>query len=224
MTASEGSDPELGGHRANARTPDSWLIAAVLRDPPDDRALDVLAARHWKPLYARCRVLTLDREAALDLAQETWVRVLRTRERLDPDGNLPAYLATIATNLWRDWSRSARRHGDVSESRMASLDAQVNASDVDAPLLAEVLPDPSQLGAEDATLLQIDMDRAMANLSPRHREVLVSRFLDGESSADIGRRLGRTEQTITAWVRQAIRELQHHLVESPQVSRTRGAP
>jgi transposase-like protein len=44
--------------------------------------------------------------------------------------------------------------------------------------------------------------------------VLVSRFLDGESCAEIGIRYGRTEQTISAWVRQAIREVQVHFEEA----------
>ena len=36
---------------------------------------------------------------ALDLAQEAWRRVLRTRHSLKPGGNFPGYLCTIATNI-----------------------------------------------------------------------------------------------------------------------------
>ena len=60
---------------------------------------------------------------------------------------------------------------------------------------------------------RVDLDRALASLTPHLRDVLVARFLDGESSADIGRRYGRTEQTVTAWLRQAIRDMRLQLGE-----------
>src|SRR5262245_28511767 len=81
---------------------DSWLIGRIRRDPPDPDALDELVRRYWKGLYGRCQLLTLNRDQANDLAQDAWCRVLRARHSLKPDGNLPAYLATVATNLWRD--------------------------------------------------------------------------------------------------------------------------
>src|SRR6266446_4166370 len=33
--------------------PDSWLIEAVRRDPPDLAALDALANRYWRQLFGR---------------------------------------------------------------------------------------------------------------------------------------------------------------------------
>src|SRR5262245_37046661 len=81
---------------------DSWLIERIRQDPPDSAALDELVSRYWKELYGRCHVLTLNPDKARDLAQDAWCRVLRARHSLKPDGNFPAYLVTIATNLWRD--------------------------------------------------------------------------------------------------------------------------
>jgi hypothetical protein len=49
---------------------DAWLVAAIRQDPPDEEALDVIVDRYWKPLFARCQMLTLDGEKARDLAQE----------------------------------------------------------------------------------------------------------------------------------------------------------
>jgi RNA polymerase sigma-70 factor (ECF subfamily) len=193
--------------------PDAWLIAAVRRDPPDETILDELVERYWKPLFGRCQMLTLNQQTAGDLAQEAWCRVLRARRSLKPDGNFPAYLATIATNLWRDSQRSARRAGPMAEHRMASLDAPMSGDDGESVGLAEVLPDLNALQAEEQTRLKLDIDQALERLSPLLREVLVARFLTGESAAEIGRRYGRTEQTISAWVREAIREMKLHLAE-----------
>jgi RNA polymerase sigma-70 factor (ECF subfamily) len=196
-----------------AAWPDTWLIAAVRREPPDEAALDVLVGRYWKALFARCQLLTLDAQKASDLAQETWCRVLRARRSLEPDGNFPAYLMTIAANLWRDWNRSARRAGPMAESQLASLDASVGPDGGERIVLGDVLPDLSALDGEDQALLKIDIDAALGRLSPQLRDVLTARFLVGESSAEIGRRYGRTEQTITSWLRQATSEMRAHLGE-----------
>jgi RNA polymerase sigma factor (sigma-70 family) len=184
---------------------DSWLIEAVRIDPVDARALDVLARRHWRPLFSRCRLLTLNDEDASDLAQSAWVRVLRARRSLDPHGNFPGYLSAIATNLWRDWHRSARRAGAMADHAMRSLDAPP-ATGGSGAAMGDLLPDPQALPAEEQSLLAVEIDDALARLSPRSREMLISRYLNGESAAAIARRHGRTEQSITSWVRQALSE------------------
>jgi RNA polymerase sigma factor (sigma-70 family) len=194
--------------------PDAWLIDAVRRDPPNEAALDTLVDRYWKALFGRCQMLTLHRERALDLAQEAWCRVLRARHALKPDGNFSAYLMTIATNLWRDAQRSAQRAGAMAENRMTSLQAVLPTDAGDGVTLEDVLPDWKALESEQLNFLALDIDQALAQLVPRLRDVLVARFLTGESCAEIGRRYGRTEQTISGWVREAIQQMKLHLAES----------
>jgi RNA polymerase sigma-70 factor, ECF subfamily len=193
--------------------PDVWLVAAVRRDPPDEPALDVLVDRYWKPLYGRCHLLTLNHHKASDLAQEAWCRVLRVRHTLKPGGNFPAYLTTTATNLWRDLGRSARRAGLMGEAQMASLDEVLIDDTGRTTALAEILPDLSALAAEEQKRLMLDVDQALEKLSAQARDVLVSRYLAGESCAEIGRRYGRTEQTVSAWVRDAVQQMKNHLIE-----------
>jgi RNA polymerase sigma-70 factor (ECF subfamily) len=194
--------------------PDSLLVAAVRRDPPDEAALDALVERYWKPVFARCQLLTLSPQKASDLAQETWRRVLRSRHKLNPDGNLMGYLMTIATNLWRDAQRAARRAGPLAEHRLASLDAPLPGDEGETAVLADMVPDLYTMEAEQRTLLAMDIDRALKQLTPLARDVLVARYIVGESCADIGRRYRRTEQTISAWVRAALRQMKSFLGET----------
>ena len=211
-----GLEPEDG--RVNSADPSVWpdtrLIEAVRRDPPDVAALDALAHRYWGPLFGRCRLLTLDHDRASDLAQEAWCRVLRARRTLEPDGNFPAYLATTAMNIWRDRHRSDRRRGPLSDRRLHSLQAALERDDGKSMVLADAIPDPGSLRSEEKASLEQDIDEALGRLAPRLREVLVARFLIGESCAEIGRRHGRTEQTISAWVREALQEMKLYLDES----------
>lgn len=191
--------------------PDGWLMAVIRPDPPDLEALDALTQRYWKPLFARCRLLMLNREKAADLAQDAWCRVLRNRRALKPGGNFPAYLTAVATNLWRDRNRSARRAGPMAEHRMSSLDAPLAADGDESRVLGNFLPDLDSLGAEQQRLLAMDIDRALASLTTQLRDVLVSRVVEGESCAEIGRRYQRTEQCISGWVRQAIRQMKAYI-------------
>jgi RNA polymerase sigma-70 factor (ECF subfamily) len=204
--------------------PDAWLIAGAREEPPDVEALDMLVNRYWKPLFGRCQLLTLNGQQANDLAQETWCRVLRARRTLRPDGNFSAYITTIATNLWRDWNRSARRAGSMSDSRMASLDAPLPTEDGDEIGLSEILPDLNALQVDEHAQLKLDIDGALARLSSQLRDVLIARYLNDESAAEIGRREGRTEQTISAWVRHALREMRLHLGESRRLPAREDTP
>jgi RNA polymerase sigma-70 factor, ECF subfamily len=216
QTALTGSELSgLGIRREDSRSawPDAWLVNSVRRDPPDEASLDVLVTRYWKTLFARCQILTLDREAASDLAQEAWLRVLRARRTLEPDKSFPAFIVTVATNLWRDRNRAARRAGALADSRLASLDA-TDAGDGESIALVDVVPDASTLSMDEKVLLKMDVDNALQRLDPRLRDVLVSRFVAGESAAEIGDRYDRTEQTISNWIREAVREMRIHLGES----------
>ncbi len=198
---------------------DAQLIFSVQSDPPDEEALEILVGRYWESAFVRCQMLTLNRERAFDLAQETWCRLLRNRHALKPDGNFPAYLATIATNLFRDSYRAARRAGPLGEHQLVSLESPVEHEEGEAVFLVNILPDLKSLRAEKLTQLKLDMDAALGRLGPQLREVLVARYIDGESCAEIGIRHGRTEQTISGWVRAALRQMKAYL-EEPEPGRS----
>ena len=89
--------------------------------------------------------------------------------------------------------------------------APMPGADGDLAPLVELLPDPASLSEEERLLLATDLDEALERLTPRHREVLIARFLEDESAAEIAKREGRSEQAISGWVRDALAEMRHHL-------------
>ena len=80
--------------------------------------------------------------------------------------------------------------------------------------LADILPDLNGLESEQRKLLMTDIDQALERLAPQMRDIIVSRFLANESCAEIGRRYGRTEQSVSGWIRQAVHEMKIFLAES----------
>src|SRR3984957_10005624 len=72
--------------------PDAMLIAEGLRDPPNFQALDVLIARHWKPLFAKCQMMTVNPEQASNLAQAAWQHILQAEHGLQSTTDFRAHL------------------------------------------------------------------------------------------------------------------------------------
>jgi RNA polymerase sigma-70 factor (ECF subfamily) len=80
----------------------------------EDNALDRLMTRWQVPLRSFLYRHTQDEEDALDLAQETFVRVYRHRERFKPAAKFSTWLFAIAFNLARD--RARQRHRRPTQS------------------------------------------------------------------------------------------------------------
>jgi RNA polymerase sigma-70 factor (ECF subfamily) len=78
-----------------------------------DAALNALMERHAGPVYQFLFRMLNDEEEANDLAQETFTRVYRHRERYD-GGKFTTWLYTIASNLARNEYRRRGRHPNVS--------------------------------------------------------------------------------------------------------------
>jgi RNA polymerase sigma-70 factor (ECF subfamily) len=79
-----------------------------------DAALNDLMDRHDTAVFHfLCRMLG-NEDDARDLAQETFVRVFRARDRYRPDQKFSTWLFTIAANLARNRLRWRSRHPNVS--------------------------------------------------------------------------------------------------------------
>ncbi len=98
----EASDPELMTRLANG----------------NDLALNELMDRWSDRVAAFLYKMTGQRDAAVDLAQETFVRLYQARGRYRATGNFSTYLFAIATNLARNHARWKSRHPTVSLDAM----------------------------------------------------------------------------------------------------------
>jgi len=79
----------------------------------EDAALDALMQRHGRAVHRLLLGLLQDPQDALDLTQETFVRVYQARHRFRSRDRFVPWLFTIATNLARTRIRWRRRHPTV---------------------------------------------------------------------------------------------------------------
>lgn len=133
--------------------------------------------RHWLRKRLPCT------ENAADLAQDTFVRVLSSRQAFDLR-EPRAYLSSIARSLMIDGFR--RRA--LEQSYLDALAAQ---------------PEPLDISPEERALIietLLEIDRLLDGLGPRCREIFLLAQLDGLSHVEIGRRLGVSTNTVRKYV------------------------
>ncbi len=80
----------------------------------DDLALNILMDRWGPRVAAFLHKMTGSRDTALDLAQETFVKLYQARDRYRPSGSFSTYLFAIASNLARNHARWRNRHPTLS--------------------------------------------------------------------------------------------------------------
>ncbi len=152
------------------------------------QAYDQFSPRIYRYIYHR-----LGQQAvAEDLTSEVFVRVLRSRARPD---NLGAYLYRTAHNLIVDYVRR-------NPTALAPLDEALAHESNDPARLAELEAERNRLR------------RAIARLSPDQQQVIVLKYLEGLSNAEIGKVLDKPEGAVKALQHRALDALRLMLIGS----------
>jgi RNA polymerase sigma-70 factor (ECF subfamily) len=153
----------------NSMEDEARQIARGLRRHDPD-LLDELIGRYQYRLPRYLWTLTGNREAAEDLFQETWIRVLEKGHQYDPRWRFEAWLFSIARNLAIDHLR--RRQPE-------SLEALLHPDDEG---VAREWPDRDTATPLESAVAVEQSDHVkgiLRRLPPDSREVLVLRFQEG---------------------------------------------
>lgn len=146
------------------------------------------------PWLVRCAyLLTSDRDAALDLAQETLERVWVARDRVVQIEDRDAYVLRIMLNRLRDQKR--RRAPGLIE-----LAVLTTASTSDATTVVDEV---------DAVM------RAVSTLSHRQRAVLVMRYWGDLDDTEIAAVLGCRRSTVRSLAARGLSAVRVHMKENP---------
>lgn len=173
---SAGNGRELAD--SDHRLDDSTLLSRARSG--DQRALETLCQRTWRPVYRSFARYTKDPAEAEDLTQEVFLRAPRALPQYaDRGAPYQAYLLRIAANLARDrWRAGPMRVVPVGD-----------------------LPDrPAPEPGPDVLAVQSDrraaLLRALDRLGPDQRAVLRLRILEGRSSAEVGALTNRSPAAV----------------------------
>jgi RNA polymerase sigma-70 factor (ECF subfamily) len=160
-----------------------------------EAAYAVLVQLHRPRLYALAYQVLLDREAAEDVVQETFIAAFRQMERFEPRPSLAAWLNRIAL-------RTASRAASRQRARPGtSLDAPtVRNNDGLAPAgstgwsgdhlaLANTDPTADPIAAAESADLRRELSAAIAGLPFQYRAAVVVRHVLGLDYAEAARAL-----------------------------------
>lgn len=141
--------------------PDADILAMQRLAAGDDLALNEIMHRWCDKVAAFLQRMTGDPDAAVDLAQETFVRLYQHCGSYSPSAAFPTYLFRIAANLARNHHRWRRRHPTVS------LEDEEGASG----------ETPGQQSSPDADMQSSErlrtIEAAIAALPPELREAML---------------------------------------------------
>ncbi|MEM8559520.1 MAG: RNA polymerase sigma factor [Bacteroidota bacterium] len=157
----------------------------------DEFAFVSLYNRYKGPVYGFCAKLLLDREAAQDVMQETFLRIYENRDRLLNTGAFKSWAFTIARNQCLNHLRTRGRTTPFPQHA-----PEPPAPDRDTPFR-------HLLKSE-----QIDLvNRFLGELSPEYREVIVLREYQNLSYEEIAAVTRNTVSSVKSRLFKARRKL-----------------
>ncbi len=149
---------------------------------------------HRQKAYGLAFQYTRNKEDALDVVQDAFIRAYRNLRRFDVKKEFGPWLLTIVRNLSIDHLRRNKR---------LSTDE-----------LPAVLPDRRPLRRADHQLLKLEVRSALGSLSAVHREIIFLKDYQGHSYAEIAEIMQIPLGTALSRMRSALGQLKAKLTES----------
>lgn len=169
---------------------DEVLLREFLAGKTD--AFDTLMKRHEDKIFALASRMTGNRHDALDATQEAFISAFRNAHRFKGDSAFSTWLYRIAINACTDLLRRKQRQFPVEDVEAGGRSPQTPGEDVP---------------------LRIDLQRALAELTPDHREAVVMHDIGGYPYEDIaaitGVQLGTVKSRISRGRKKLAETLEH---------------
>jgi RNA polymerase sigma-70 factor (ECF subfamily) len=172
-------------------TDDLTLVKRVRNG--DQRAFKLLVERYQRKVYAVALGMLKDREEAMDVSQEAFVKVYKYLDHFKGDASFYTWLYRITVNICIDVIRKRAGSGgehaefdetmpmDVSEANIGALGSRLGTN-----------PQKSALRRELAEKIQ----EALAAVPEKHRAILLLREMEGMSYEDLSRTLDIPKGTV----------------------------
>ncbi|MEI7765498.1 MAG: RNA polymerase sigma factor [bacterium] len=144
-------------------------------------------------IFRFCLIRVSNREQALDLTQETFLRFWKSLQEEEKILNERAFLFTIAKHLIIDWYR---------KKKSISLEGMMGEDDEPYDLLDKKTIAEIEVGAEGRFILE-----KISELAPSYKDAVYLRFVEDLSPKEIGKILEISENACSVRINRGLEEL-----------------
>jgi RNA polymerase sigma-70 factor (ECF subfamily) len=162
-----------------------------------------LVRRYQRPVFSLIYRMVRDREAAEDLAQETFLKVLNAIDSYRPEHKFSSWIFKIANNAAIDHLR--RREPDVLSLEGAPDAVSVERQEATALQVRDRGESP--LDELEARELGSHIEGAISRLRPEYRACILLRHVEGRAYDEIATILGLPLGTVKTYIHRARAEL-----------------
>jgi RNA polymerase sigma-70 factor, ECF subfamily len=176
----------------------------------DQRAFKLLVERYQRKVYAVALGMLKDKEEAMDVSQEAFVKVYKYLDHFKGDSSFYTWLYRITVNICIDVLR--KRAGGGGEAVEYDESVPMDLSEANIGALGTRLgtnPQKSALRRELAEKIQ----EALAQVPEKHRAILLLREVEGMSYEDLSRTLEIPKGTVMSRLFHARAKVQKILSE-----------
>jgi RNA polymerase sigma-70 factor, ECF subfamily len=169
----------------------------------DDRAFEALFQKYRNPLFSYIFYMVQEKQAAEDIFQETWMRIIKSISRYRRENRFSRFLYRVAGNGALDYLRKRRKGMEVA----------ISGNDEKNPLDEMVIADSSQSPealAEKKDLCD-DLMRAIRALPAEQRQVVLLREYFNLPFIEVARVLDCSLNTALGRMHYAFRNLRKYL-------------
>ncbi|MGN6178729.1 MAG: RNA polymerase sigma factor [Mucilaginibacter sp.] len=170
----------------------------ILLKSGDQRAFTVLYNRYWRLIYAHVYKMIRDEDEAKDIVQEIFSGMWLKADQVPVQENLLPYLYTIARNKVLNVFRHHKYRDDYFNSLVKY------ASEVSEDTLLYL----------DERDLMVAIEREIAALPPRMRQVFEMSRKEHLTYKEIGKRLGTSDETVKKQINKSLKIIRFNLREA----------
>jgi len=172
-----------------------------------ETAFRELVRRYERPVFSLVHRMVRDREAAEDLAQDTFIKVLNHIDRYSPEFKFSSWLFKIANNVAIDFLRRKR----LDTVSMDGSPHASTASEIEATTFELAAQQETALEEMESRELGTAIERAIGRLRPEYRSCIMLRHVEGRSYEEIAATLDLPLGTVKTYIHRARHELRRAL-------------
>ncbi len=170
------------------------------RVPTEVRAFEVIMRRYEDPLMRYIfRITNASRESAEDILQESFLKAYQNINSFDISLSFSSWIYRIVYNAV------------VSDWRKQKVRPEGNAVTIDDTFIDVIIAESDVVGEIDRTYLKSFLEKVLAEIDPKYRDVLVLRYLEEKDYKEIADILKKSMGTVSTLISRAKKALKKEL-------------